>query len=134
MTPLLHTEFAALLARADVAQATFARLTGVTPRQVNNWCRGRAAVPQWAALLALVLADFSPETLAIMAAETAFSWHETLGVPPVADAGAARRAMTKLALIYHPDTGGSQAQMSRINAAYEARTSPEDDARSTDRH
>ena len=45
---LLYTEFTALLARADVTQAGFARLAGLTPRQVNNWARGRAAVPQWA--------------------------------------------------------------------------------------
>jgi hypothetical protein len=36
----------ALLGRAEVSQAGFARLAGVTPRQVNNWCRGRAAVPR----------------------------------------------------------------------------------------
>ena len=29
-------------------QATFARLVGVTPRQVNNWARGRATAPLWA--------------------------------------------------------------------------------------
>ena len=44
MRALLHTEFAALLARAGVSQASFARLTGVTARQVNNWARGRALV------------------------------------------------------------------------------------------
>jgi hypothetical protein len=120
MRTLLYTEFAALLARADVRQAGFARLTGVTPRQVNNWCRGRAAVPQWAALLAVVLAEFTPETLAIMLEEATFSWHETLGVPPAADANTARSAMTKLARVYHPDTGGSQEQMIHVNAAYEA--------------
>jgi DNA-binding transcriptional regulator YiaG len=47
MQALLGTEFAALLARADVSQAGFARLTGYTTRQVNNWCRTRAAVPTW---------------------------------------------------------------------------------------
>jgi DNA-binding transcriptional regulator YiaG len=52
MRALLATEFAALLTRADVSQAAFARLTGVTPRQVNNWCRARAAVPLWAAVRA----------------------------------------------------------------------------------
>jgi DNA-binding transcriptional regulator YiaG len=46
MRALLHTEFNALLARAGVTQAGFARLAGLTPRQVNNWARGRAAVPQ----------------------------------------------------------------------------------------
>jgi hypothetical protein len=48
MGALLHTEFAALLARADISQAGFARLTGITPRQVNNCARGRAerAVPR----------------------------------------------------------------------------------------
>jgi DNA-binding transcriptional regulator YdaS (Cro superfamily) len=123
----LHTEFAALLARADVRQAAFARLAGVTPRQVNNWCRGRAAVPKWAATLAVTLAEFTPEALAIMLEEAAFTWQETLGVPHGADADAARRAMTKLALIYHPDTGGSQGQMIRVNAAYEtARVNAED--------
>ncbi len=48
MRALLHTEFNALLARAGVTQAGFARLAGLTPRQVNNWARGRAAVPKWA--------------------------------------------------------------------------------------
>ena len=48
MQTLLGTEFAALLTRAGVSQAAFARVTGTTARQVNNWCRGRAAVPSWA--------------------------------------------------------------------------------------
>ena len=58
-----------LLARADVSQAAFARLAGVTARQVNNWCRGRASVPPWAALLAVILQERSPEALAILAEE-----------------------------------------------------------------
>jgi transcriptional regulator with XRE-family HTH domain len=73
MRTLPHTEFAALLARADVSQAAFARLAGLTPRQVNNWARGRAAVPIWAGLLAVVLQDHSPEALTIMLEETAAS-------------------------------------------------------------
>ncbi len=58
-----------LLGRADVGQATFARLAGVTARQVNNWCRGRAVVPSWAAVLAGVLQEQSPEALTIMVEE-----------------------------------------------------------------
>jgi transcriptional regulator with XRE-family HTH domain len=116
---LLHTEFTALLARADVSQAGFARLTGVTPRQVNNWCRSRAAVPKWAAVLAGVLAEFTPEALEIMIEDADFSWCETLGVPSSSDPELARRAMTRLALAYHPDRGGTRDQMTRINAAYE---------------
>jgi hypothetical protein len=119
MRTLLHTEFAALLARTGTSQAGFARLTGLTPRQVNNWCRGRAAVPYWAAALAVVLGEHAPEAIAMLLAEAAFAWHETLGVPPVADANTVRRAMTRLALGYHPDKGGTQRQMTRINAAYE---------------
>jgi DnaJ-class molecular chaperone len=62
-----------------------------------------------------------------MLEEAAFSWHETLGVSPRADVRTARKAMTKLALSYHPDTGGSPEQMIRVNAAYEAaRASLED--------
>ena len=61
-----HTEFVTLLAEADVSQAAFARLAGVTARQVNNWCRGRAAVPRWAALLALALCELSAEALTII--------------------------------------------------------------------
>jgi DNA-binding transcriptional regulator YdaS (Cro superfamily) len=117
MRTLLHTEFAALLARTGTSQAGFARLTGLTPRQVNNWCRGRAAVPYWAAALAVVLGEHAPEAIAMLLAEAAFAWHETLGVPPVADANTVRRAMTRLALGYHPDKGGTQRQMTRINAA-----------------
>jgi len=65
MRTLTGIAFAALLARADVSQAAFARLAGVTPRQVNNWCRGRATVPVWAAIIARVLQDRSPEALTI---------------------------------------------------------------------
>jgi transcriptional regulator with XRE-family HTH domain len=108
-----------LLARAGVSQASFARLTGVTARQVNNWARGRALVPQWAALLAVALQDFPPEALTISLEEAEFSWREILGVSTTADTAAARRAMTQLALRYHPDKGGRPEQMTRINAAYE---------------
>ena len=69
MRTLLSPDFTALLARADVSQAAFARLAGVTARQVNNWCRGRAAVPRWAALIAVVLTEHSPEALTVMRAE-----------------------------------------------------------------
>ena len=65
MHRLTATAFAALLARTNVSQAAFARLAGVTPRQVNKWCRGRAAVPAWAAVIAVVLHDRSPEALTI---------------------------------------------------------------------
>lgn len=119
MRALLHTEFTALLARADVSQAAFARLAGVTPRQVNNWARDRAAVPKWAAVLAGALAEFTPETLEVMVDDADFSWCETLGVPSSVDPELARRAMTRLVLAYHPDRGGTQDQITRINAAYE---------------
>jgi DNA-binding transcriptional regulator YiaG len=66
MRTLQHTEFVALLASADVSQAGFARLSGVSARQVNKWCRGRAGVPRWAALLALALRELSAEALIIM--------------------------------------------------------------------
>jgi DNA-binding transcriptional regulator YiaG len=61
--------FAALLTTADVSQAAFGRLAGVSPRQVNNWCRGRAQVPLWATLLAVVLQDQSVEALMTTAEE-----------------------------------------------------------------
>jgi transcriptional regulator with XRE-family HTH domain len=70
---LLHTEFAALLARANVSQAAFARLSGYTPRQVNNWARGRAAAPHWAIALAAVLQQTSPEAIQIMLEEITFA-------------------------------------------------------------
>ena len=126
MRALLHTEFAALLARTGTSQAGFARLAGLTPRQVNNWCRGRAVVPPWAAALAVILEQQSPEGIAMLIAETAFAWHEILGVPPNATRETVRLAIRQLALRYHPDQGGTAAQMTRINAAYaQAETTPE---------
>ena len=119
MRALLGTEFAALLARADVSQASFARLSGYTTRQVNNWCRARAAVPPWAAALAVLLQDASPEAVQILLEEVQFNWHETLGVPPNAEAGTIRRAWARLAHAHHPDKGGTQEQMVRLNAAYD---------------
>jgi transcriptional regulator with XRE-family HTH domain len=119
MRALLHTEFNALLARAGVTQVSFARLAGLTPRQINNWARGRAAVPQWAALLVVALDALTPDGLEIMVEDAALSWHETLGVAPNADQATLRRAMTRLAMLYHPDKGGQPEQMIRVNAAYE---------------
>jgi transcriptional regulator with XRE-family HTH domain len=119
MRALLHTEFTALLARAGVTQAGFARLAGLTPRQVNNWARGRAAVPKWAALLVVALDALTPDGVEIMVEDAEFRWHETLGVAPNADQATLRRAMTRLAMLYHPDKGGQPEQMIRVNAAYE---------------
>ena len=111
--------------RAGVSQAGFARFTGLTPRQVNNWCRGRAAVPPWAVALAVLLEERSPEAITMLLEETTFAWHEALGVRPGAEADAIRLAMRRLALRYHPDQGGTEAQMTRINAAYaQAGTAP----------
>ncbi len=116
----MHTEFVALLAHADLSQAGFARLAGVTARQVNNWARGRARVPQWATLLAIALEELTPELLTIMLEEVDFTCHEMLGVAATADTTTVRQAMTRLALQYHPDKGGAPEQLVRINAAYEA--------------
>ena len=69
MRTLQHTEFVALLAAADISQAGFARLAGVSARQVNKWCRGRAALPRRAALLAIALRELSAEALTIMLEE-----------------------------------------------------------------
>lgn len=66
MEPISGSAFTALLRQADVSQAGFARLSGVSPRQVNKWCRGQAVVPRWAAILALALRQLSAETLAIL--------------------------------------------------------------------
>jgi DNA-binding transcriptional regulator YdaS (Cro superfamily) len=82
MRALLATEFAALLARADVSQAAFARLTGVTPRQVNNRCRGRAPVPAWAALVAILLDEQPPEALTIMVEEVRQTLADAEAEPP----------------------------------------------------
>jgi transcriptional regulator with XRE-family HTH domain len=119
MRALLSTEFVTLLDRANLSQAAFARLAGVTARQVNKWARGGAVVPQWAVLLAIALTEQSAEALICSLAGAKFSWAEVLGVTPHAQPAEARRAMTRLAVLYHPDKGGSSEQMVRINRAYE---------------
>jgi len=119
MRALLNTEFTALLDRASLSQAAFARLAGISARQVNKWARGGAAVPQWAALLVVALMEQPPEALICSLLGAKFSWAEVLGVSPLAQPAEARRAMTRLAVVYHPDKGGSSEQMVRINRAYE---------------
>jgi hypothetical protein len=42
------------------------------------------------------------------------SWHETLGVPPNADADTGSKRHGQARPRYHPDKGGTQAQMARI--------------------
>ncbi len=73
----------------------------------RRWARGRACVPQWAALLAIALEELTPERLLITLKGAEFSWQEMLGVAPNADVLATRQAMMQLALRYHPDNGGS---------------------------
>ena len=111
MRTLLHAEFAALLDRADVSQAAFARRVGVTLREVSSWVRGRAAGQRWVALLAIVLEDTMVEALLSMLNDAQLSYHQVLGVPYGADMAAICRAMRGLALLYHPDTGGWPEQM-----------------------
>jgi DnaJ-domain-containing protein 1 len=94
MRALLGTEFAALLARA--------------------------AVPPWACSCRTA----SPAAIQILLEEVHFSWHETLGVPPNADAGTIRRAWARLAHAHHPDKGGTQEQKGRLNAAYQRAGQP----------
>jgi hypothetical protein len=137
MRTLRHTEFTALLARGDVSQAGFARLTGITTRQVDNGCRGRAVVPSWAtaakvppasaggkgpegAPLAVTLQELSAETLAIMAEETELGWHAVLGVEQDAGTATVQHTMTRQALLYLPDTVvGSRLRWSASSAAVE---------------
>jgi transcriptional regulator with XRE-family HTH domain len=71
METISGSAFAALLSQADVSQAGFARLSGVSARQVNNWCRDRATVPRWATMLALALRELSVEGLTILYDELA---------------------------------------------------------------
>ena len=71
MRALLHTEFAALLGRTGTSQASFARIAGFSPRQVNNWCRGRAAVPPWTAALAVLPEECSSEAVTMLVEEAA---------------------------------------------------------------
>ncbi len=66
MEPISGSAFTALLRQADVSQTGFARLSGVSARQINKWYRERAAVPRWATVLALALQELSAETLAIL--------------------------------------------------------------------
>jgi len=101
-----------------VGQATFSQLSGVTPRQVNKWARGHAAVPRWAALLAIVVEETAPEALLLMLDDTQRSCHEVLGVPGGAEMATIRWAMLGSALPYHPDKGGQPEQMTLVSKAY----------------
>jgi hypothetical protein len=98
MRALLGTEFAALLARA--------------------------AVPPWAAALAVLLQDASPAAIQILLEEVQFRLARDTRRAAQRDARhVSPRPDSHLA--YHPDKGGSQAQMARTNAAYAtARPSP----------
>ena len=78
MKTLPGPTFAARLIQADVSQAAFARLTGISARQVNAWCRGHAVVPRWAAIIALMLPEFTPEMLTLMVEEAFVSPDEPI--------------------------------------------------------
>jgi hypothetical protein len=111
------TEFATLLARAEIQQAEF---TDITARQVNTWA---AAAPPWRngpPPLAIALAEVTPDELEIRLEE---------GRLRVArDARRDRRRRCRHGpeneetggAHLSPGRWGAQDQMTRINAAYEA--------------
>jgi DnaJ-class molecular chaperone len=70
-------------------------------------------------LLATTVREQSADVLIRSLAAAKFRWAEVLGVSPHAEPAEARRAMTRLAVFYHPDKGGTTEQMVRINKAYE---------------
>jgi hypothetical protein len=119
MRQFLHTEVQALIVRAGLNQAGFARLTGYTVQQVNAWCRGRSPLPRWAGLLLVALQEIPGDALEALTENQEFTWHEVLGVPDNADPTQLRRARAGLAALHHPDKGGDTNQMQRINAAYD---------------
>lgn len=80
--------------------------TSANVKQLVSRPRRRAAR---AIALAVVIRDASPEAIGIRLEEIQFSWHETLGVHPGADAATVRRALTTLART--SGRGGAQAQM-----------------------
>jgi len=90
----LTLNLARLLANADASQAAFSRLAGVTARQVNNGCRGRAATPRWALVLGLLLQDYAIDDLSTRLEEAVFQAHK-----------AAARAATRPAMFYAEDSG-----------------------------
>ena len=94
---------------------TIQRQTLLQPRAEFHESRERKN----ATALAVLLQDASPEAVQILLEKVQFDWHETLGVPPNADAGTIRRAWARLAHAHHPDKGGTQDQMVRLNTAYE---------------
>ena len=67
-----------------------------------------------------MLGESSEDALAIKLEETTFLWHETLGVPPNAEAGAVRGAMAALELVCRADADGRRERRARIDRAYEA--------------
>ena len=78
---LLHAEFAALPGRAGTSQVALAGLAGVTVRQANNRARGCAALPRWAALLAVVLTNATAEAPVLLLGDTQLSCDQVLDVP-----------------------------------------------------
>ena len=82
MHRLTGPTFTALLARAGVSQAAFARLAGVTPRQVNKMVPRPRRLPAWAVVIAVVLQDRSPEALTIDLEETRQALAALQGLAP----------------------------------------------------
>ena len=113
---IVHTEFAAQIRRAGITQAAFAQLCGVTTTAVSYWCTGRRQVPQWARALCAALEVLEPDELL---APPELEWFEILGVDPDCSMREVTTARNQLVKRYHPDVGGSDDAMARINAAFD---------------
>jgi DnaJ-class molecular chaperone len=73
-----------------------------------------------ATMISFLTADVSAEDIIAWPKATKFLWNETLGLPAHADLKSAQAAWRTLAKKYHPDQGGSEEKMVRVNAAYKA--------------
>jgi DnaJ-domain-containing protein 1 len=109
-------EFRALLRHASLSQAAFANLCDISATAVSYWCHNRRPIPGWVGLLIVAAQQIDLARLSV----PCLPWHEVLGVPEDCDHATLRRAFWSLAKQHHPDTGGNEALMQRINDAYDA--------------
>jgi transcriptional regulator with XRE-family HTH domain len=117
---MLNTELTRYLQRNNVSQRAFAKFLGVTPRTVSNWVSGTLLLPKYVQVVVALL----PEDEAAIAIRSGvelphFEAWESLGISPEASKGEAKMAYRRLSSRVHPDKGGTDELMCRVNWAYE---------------
>jgi hypothetical protein len=117
---MLHTEFRAYLRRNKISQAAVSRVIGKDRRHVNRWATGRERIPNYVLPILILMSKYGESQIEEEINNITFNWEEVLAIETdeftMSDI---KKSWRDLVRRHHPDIGGREEDIKRINNAYD---------------